>query len=586
LIVINILKLVIMEKKWIVRESIDKNIVEEFSFQLKISPVLAELLLQRGINTYEKAERFFRPKLEELHDPFLMKNMQLAVQRLKQALNNSEKILLFGDYDVDGTTSVSLMYKFLKQHSSQLDYYIPDRHTEGYGLSKIGIDSAKQNGVSLIITLDCGIKSVELISYGKQLGIDFIVCDHHQPGEQIPDALVLDPKQDDCNYPYKELCGCGVGFKLLQALCIELGLKYEELYVLLDFVAVAIGADIVPVTGENRILAYHGMRLLNEQTRLPFKRMLSLAKKSFPITLTDVVFTIAPRINSAGRLYSGVTAVNLMISEDETEINTLTKAIDTYNSERRNIDSTTTQEALKIIETDEWYKNSKTTVVHHKNWHKGIVGIVASRLIETHFKPTIVLTENGDSFTGSARTINKFDIYQAIESCESLLEQFGGHTFAAGLTLKKENITPFKHKFEQFVKENISVEDEMPNEKIDRELHFNDIYNKNENRLFIPRLKRILKQMEPHGPHNMTPIFYSKNLYSTSIRILKEKHLRIEVTQADSDLIVTAIGFFLSHKESDVAPGVPFEMIYTLESNIWKQRESLQLNIKDIRAMI
>jgi len=479
-----------------------------------------------------------------------------------------------------------LMYKFLKPRSPQLDYYIPDRYSEGYGLSKQGIDVAKKNGCSLIITLDCGIKSVELISYGKSLGIDFIVCDHHQPGERVPDAFVLDPKQHDCNYPYKELCGCGVGFKLLQALCIKLRWKYEELFLLLDFVAVAIGADIVPVTGENRILAHHGMRLLNEHTRLSFKRILAIALRSLPITLTDVVFTIAPRINSAGRLYSGRTAVELMISEEKNKIDTLTQAIEQYNSERRELDKITTQEARQIIDSDEWYKDSKSTVVHSKNWHKGIVGIVASRLIETHFKPTIVLTENGEFFTGSARTINQFDIYQAIESCKHLLEQFGGHTFAAGLTLKKENILPFKHQFELFVKENIRTEDQMPKETIDMELHLNDIYNKDENRMNIPKLKRILKQMEPHGPQNMTPVFYSTNLYSKSIRILKEKHLRIEVTQPDSDLVVTAIGFFLADKHLEVASGVPFEMIYTLESNIWNQRESLQLNIKDIRAMI
>jgi len=575
-----------MEKKWTIKQRIDRAVVEDFSFQLKIKPVVAELLLQRGIDSYEKAERFFRPKLEDLHDPFLMKNMTEAVERLKKALSDKQKILLFGDYDVDGTTAVSLMYTFLKEKHTQLDYYIPDRYSEGYGLSKQGIEFAHKNDFSLIITLDCGIKSVELIAYGKTLGIDFVVCDHHQPSETVPDALILDPKQTDCTYPYKELCGCGVGFKLLQGLCIKQGWNYEDLYLLLDFVAVAVGADIVPITGENRILAHHGMRHLNENTRPSFKRLIAQAQRSFPISLTDVVFTIAPRINSAGRLYAGRTAVELMVSQDTTQINTLTQAIEEYNRERRSLDETTTLEALEIIEADKWYKTAKSTVVYHHSWHKGVVGIVASRLIEKHFKPTIVLTESNGLLTGSARTVNQFDVYEAILSCEHLLEQFGGHTFAAGLTLKKENFSRFKVQFDQYVCEHIRIEDQIPNEQVDMELHFNDIYESNENRLLIPKLKRILKQMEPHGPHNMTPVFYSKNVYSKSIRILKEKHLRMEVTQPDSDVVLTAIGFFLADKELDVASGVPFEMIYTLTSNNWNQRESLQLNIKDIRAMI
>lgn len=575
-----------MEKKWIIRQSIDSTTVEKFRSELKVNSVVAQLLLQRGIDTYKKAERFFRPRLEDLHDPFLMKNMDKAVSRLNKALEGNENILLFGDYDVDGTTAVALMYSFLSKHHSRLDYYIPDRYTEGYGLSRQGIDFAHEHSYSLVILLDCGIKSVELIAYGNSLGIDFIICDHHQPGDVIPDTIVLDPKQQDCAYPYKELCGCGVGFKLLQGICGRNEWKLEELYKLLDFVAVAIGADIVPVTGENRILAHNGMRLLNEFPRTSFKRLLMLAKRSFPVTLTDVVFTIAPRINSAGRLYSGRHAVELMITEDHALIEELAQSIDRYNQERRELDESTTNEALEIMEADSWYANAKSTVVYNGNWHKGVVGIVASRLIENHFKPTIVLTENDGKLTGSARTINNFDIYNAILSCEDLLEQFGGHTFAAGLTLKKENFEAFKIRFDSIVKETLAIEDEIPNETVDLELNFNELYERQENRLLLPRLKRILKQMEPHGPGNMKPVFYTKNVYSKSVRILKEKHLKLQVTQPDTDVVADAIGFNFAHKVLDVAEGVPFEMIYTLESNTWNGRESLQLNIKDIRAMI
>lgn len=575
-----------MEKKWIIKQSINSTLVEDFRSEIKVSPIVAELLLQRGINTYDEAEHFFRPKLEDLHDPFLMKGMQKAVDRLEQAIDKQEKILLFGDYDVDGTTAVSLMYTFLKKHHSQLDYYIPDRYEEGYGLSEKGIHHAKEHNFKLMILLDCGIKSVELIRYGRELGIDIIVCDHHQPGEQVPDAIVLDPKQEDCAYPYKELCGCGVGFKLLQGLSFKKNWKLEELYKLLDFVAVAIGADIVPVTGENRILTHHGMRLLNEFPRIAFKKLILLAKRSFPIALEDVVFTIAPRINAAGRLYSGKKAVELMVSEDEELIGFLAAEIDNYNKERREIEAITSKEAFEIVKSDDWYLNAKSTVVFNKEWHKGIVGIVASKLIDKSFKPTIVLTEIDDKLTGSARTINDFDIYNAIFACEDLLEQFGGHTHAAGLTLKKENFELFRQRFEDVVNATLTIEDELPFEVIDLELGFDDIYESYENRTLVPKLNRILKQMEPHGPKNMKPVFYTKNVYSKNVRILKDEHLKLQVTQPNSDLVIDAIGFFMADKELDVAEGVPFEMIYTLDSNIWNGKESLQLKIKDIRSII
>lgn len=575
-----------MEKKWIIRQPINSTTVESFRSELKVNAVISELLLQRNIDTFEKAEQFFRPKLEELHDPFLMKNMSQAVQRLNDALQTDQKILLFGDYDVDGTTAVALMYSFLRTHSPTIDYYIPDRYAEGYGLSKQGIDYALANNCKLMILLDCGIKSIELVEYGNSLGIDFIICDHHQPGETVPSTIVLDPKQVDCKYPYKELCGCGVGFKLLQGLIQYNNWKKEDLYKLLDFVAVAIGADIVPVTGENRILAHHGIRLLNEFPRLSFKRLVTIAKRSFPLTLTDIVFTIAPRINSAGRLYSGKQAVELMITNNETLIEKLAIEINQYNTERKELDSETTQEALSILENEKWYNQSNATVIYQDTWHKGVVGIVASRLIENHFKPTIVLTENDGKLTGSARTVNHFDIYNAIQACEDLLEQFGGHTYAAGLTMKKENFEHFRQKFDTIVDKTLSTDDKFPIETIDMTLTFNEIYERMENRLLIPKLKRILKQMEPHGPGNMKPVFYSTNVYSKNIRILKEAHLKLQVTQPDTDIVLEAIGFNMANKELDVAEGIPFEMIYTLESNIWNGKETLQLNIKDIRAIV
>lgn len=574
-----------MEKKWIIKSPIDHTTVEKFSSSIKTTPLIAELLLQRGITTRDEAELFFRPKLEQLHDPFLMKGMQEAVNRLDKALEQKEKILLFGDYDVDGTTAVAMMYSFLKNHTPQLDFYIPDRYQEGYGLSEKGIRFAHENGYHLMILLDCGIKSVELIELGKELGIDFIICDHHEPGEVVPATIVLDPKQPDCSYPYKELCGCGVGFKLLQALSIQKKWELQHLYILLDFVAVAIGADIVAITGENRILAHHGMRLLNEHPRVAFKKLLLLGKRSFPVVLEDVVFTIAPRINAAGRIYSGRKAVELMISNDEVEIGKLAQEIEVYNQERKSIEAATTQEALSIIEKNKWYHTAKSTVVHQEGWHKGIVGIVASKLIDKHFKPTIVLTQLDDKLTGSARSVNNFDIYKAIEACEDLLEQYGGHTHAAGLTLKKENLAQFRTKFEEIVREKLTLEDALPVEYIDLELNFDAIFTSSENRTLVPRMKRILKQMEPHGPHNMKPVFYSSNVYSKSIKILKDEHLKLQVTQPDCDVVLDAIGFFMADKQLDVAAGMPFEMLYTLETNIWNGKESLQLMIKDIRPL-
>lgn len=575
-----------MQKKWLVKTPINRTTVEEFRSELKIDRIVSEILLQRGITSYEEAEHFFTPKLEDLHSPFLMKDLKAAVERINKAIQNNERILFFGDYDVDGTTAVSLMISFFRNHYTNIDYYIPDRYKEGYGVSKAGIDYAKASNVGLFISLDCGIKSIELVDYATSLGVDFIVCDHHTPGDELPNCLVLDPKRKECAYPYKELCGCGVGFKLLQGLCIENQWPLEKLYEHLDFVAVAIGADIVPVTGENRILAYHGIRLLNQEPRTSFKALLTLAKRSFPVTLTDVVFTIAPRINAAGRLHSGRHAVDLMISEDADEIQKMAIEINEYNADRRDLDEQITLEALEMIENDSMYSHRKSTVVFKDDWHKGVVGIVASRLIEHHFKPTIVLTENDGKLTGSARTINNFDLYTALLSCEHLLEQFGGHTHAAGLTLKKENLEAFTSHFDSVVRTTIQTEDLMPEEIVDIEISFEDIYHTNENRMKIPKLKRILKKMEPHGPGNMKPVFISRNVYSTDVKILKEKHLKLKMTQPQSDVVMEGIGFNLADKVDEVAAGVPFEILYTLESNFWNGNERLQMNIKDIRPMV
>ncbi|HLU88032.1 MAG TPA: single-stranded-DNA-specific exonuclease RecJ [Taishania sp.] len=574
-----------MEKKWIFKKQIEQEQVDQFRSELKVSPIIAQLLLQRDIDTYDKANTFFNPSLSDLHDPYLMKGMHQAVALLNKTLESNEKILLYGDYDVDGTTAVALMYSYLRSLNAQLEYYIPDRYEEGYGLSKKGVDYAIVNKFTLVILLDCGIKSAELIQYGMDQGLQFIVCDHHEPGAVIPPSIVLNPKQKDCNYPFKELCGCGVGFKLLQGLIQSNRWNLDSLYIHLDLLAVAIGADIVPVTGENRILAHHGIRILNEQKRTSLDCLLQEAKRNYPVSLTDVVFTIAPRINSAGRIMTGKHAVDLLISENLVEIREIAKRIENFNNERKELDSSITTHALEILEQDEWYKNSKSTVVYSDDWSKGVVGIVASRLIENSFKPTIVLTETDGKLTGSARTVNTFDIYTALTKCEHLLEQFGGHAYAAGLTLRKENFIEFRSTFEKVIAETLSIEEQFPIEYVDLELDFDQIFEKEENRTKVPKLKRILNRMEPFGPGNMNPVFYTKNVFSEQVKILKDKHLKLVVIQPGSDVKIDAIGFNLAHKHLEVASGVAFEMIYSIETNVWNNKTTLQLNIKDLREM-
>jgi single-stranded-DNA-specific exonuclease len=575
-----------MEKRWLIRNPPEESLIQELSSTLKIDEVLAHLLLQRGISSYDAAYSFFRPKLEDAHDPFLMTDMRRAVDRLNQAIANSEKILLFGDYDVDGTTAVALLFSYLKKHYASILFYIPDRYKEGYGVSFQGIDHAEKMGCTLIISLDCGIRSLEHVAYAREKEIDFIVCDHHQPGDSLPDCIVLNPKRADCAYPYKELSGCGVGFKLLQAFVAENGYNPEELNSYLDLLALSIGADIVPITGENRIFCFHGLARLNERPRKAFQELLQLAKKSFPVSLTDIVFTIAPRINAAGRLYSGKTAVELMISEDMDKIHTLAAEIDRHNKERRALDEEITAEAMEMIEANNLSSTAKSFVLYHDQWHKGVVGIVASRIVEKHYKPTIVLAESNGLAAGSARTVANFDLYQALCRCEALLEQFGGHTHAAGLTLKIENVEAFQKLFEEVVQENLPKEDEAPELSIDMEMDFNKLFEAHENRMKLPRMKRILEQFEPHGPGNMKPVFLARNVFAVDCRVLKDEHLKLSVTQPQHDIVVDAIAFNMASKVDEVAAGVPFDMIYTLEKNVWNNRETLQLNVKDIRSSI
>ncbi|MBM3186812.1 MAG: single-stranded-DNA-specific exonuclease RecJ, partial [Bacteroidetes bacterium] len=465
-----------MENKWLVKNVGREEEIIELKDNLKVDRIIATLLHQRGLRTFEEARKFLNPDLNDLHDPYLMKNMDSAVERLIQALDSKDKILLFGDYDVDGTTAVALMHEVLKNHHKELGFYIPDRYSEGYGISTSGIDFAKENGFSLIIALDCGIKAIEKVEYAKSLGIDFIICDHHEPGDIVPNCIVLDPKQSDCSYPFKELSGCGVGFKLLQGLYKKMNLDYNALFAQLDLLAISIGADIVPVIGENRILCYQGLKLLNEKPRAAFQELIELAGKKFPLNLTDVVFIIAPRINAAGRLRTGKAAVELMISTDQNELTRIAKEINADNSERKTIDKEITDEALQQISSDPHFASKSSTVVFKETWHKGVVGIVASRLIETHFRPTIVLTQSNGMITGSARSVNNFDLYNALLQCDDLLEQFGGHKHAAGMSLKPENLEDFKKRFEEMVAKTISIEDKTPIQKIDVSINLNEIH--------------------------------------------------------------------------------------------------------------
>lgn len=572
-----------MQKRWLIKSAQDSTTVEEFRSEIKTDAIIAELLLQRGISSFDAARDFFNPSFEQLHSPFEMKNMEEAISVLSSSLDSKKKILLYGDYDVDGTTAVSLMYNFLEKYSDQLEYYIPDRYEEGYGLSDQGVDYIISQGIDLVITLDCGIRAVDLIQKLREEEIEVIICDHHTPGATLPNAVILNPKQADCEYPFKELCGCGVAYKLLEGWCGKKHVDKRKLNRNLDLVAISIGADLVEVTGENRALAALGLDVLNEDPRPAFKKMIDLAGRSFPLTLSDVVFTIAPRINAAGRISSGKEAVNLMTTKDQKVIDSLVVQIQEYNTERRSLDENVTLEALAQIENMEGFDLRRTTVVHKEGWHKGVVGIVASRLIEHYYKPTIVLTEVDGVLTGSARSIEGVDLYYAIDQCSDLLERYGGHKHAAGLSLKRDNLEPFIERFEECIAASTREEQFSPEVIIDLEISFDQIFREGEDRMKVPRLKRILSRFEPHGPGNMSPVFITRNVYSTDMRILKEKHLKLSVTQPEGDVVLNAIGFNLADKADMVSSGIPFDMVYTIDINRWNGKESIQLNIKDIR---
>lgn len=562
--------------RWTLKPKPETKKLEALQKALQIDEVLAILLLQRGVETYEDAKAFFRPSLDNLHDPYLMKDMDKAVARIEKAIANKENILVYGDYDVDGTTAVALMSSYLKSKYNLVYTYIPNRYDEGYGISYKGINFALENNFTLIIALDCGIKSVDKVAYAKKLGIDFIICDHHRPGDEIPDAVaVLDPKRDDCTYPYKELCGCGVGFKLVQALAQKDGKTIDDLTEYLDLVAAAIGADIVPIDGENRVLAYFGLLVINTNPRPGIKAILDKVEKT-ELTITDVVFIVAPRINAAGRMEHGNYAVRLLTEEDEALANKYAEEINDYNLERRETDKQITEEALKQIE-EQNEQNRLTTVVYHKDWHKGVIGIVASRLTETYYRPTLVFTKSGDKLAASARSVRDFDIYNAIEACSEYIEQFGGHKYAAGLTLLEENYEAFKKAFEDVVSKTIDRNLLTPEIKIDTKIDLQDI---------TPKFYRILKQFAPFGPSNMTPVFMTEDLLDTGYGkcVGEDKtHLRITVRQSHSNSLV-AIGFGMGDKLNIISNGQPFKAVYSIDENEWQGNVALQLKLRDIKA--
>lgn len=562
--------------RWTLKPKQEASKIEALKKVLQVDDIVATLLLQRGIDTFEASKTFFRPSFEDLHDPFLMKDMDKAVQRIEKAIANGENILVYGDYDVDGTTSVALMSSYLKTKTESVATYIPDRYDEGYGISYKGIDFAWDNGFSLIIALDCGIKAIEKVAYAKEKAIDFIVCDHHRPGENIPDAVaVLDPKRSDCEYPFKELCGCGVGFKLISALASKEGKTNQDLVQYLDLVATAIGADIVPIIGENRALAYFGLQVINSNPRPGMKAIIAEVKKDI-LTITDVVFIIAPRINAAGRMKHGNHAVTLLTETDYNLAVEYAVDIDQYNTDRKETDKRITEEALIQIEENN-EQDRFTTVVHDKNWHKGVIGIVASRLTETYYRPTLVFTESGDKLAASARSVKGFDVYNALEACAEYIEQFGGHKYAAGLTLLPENYDAFKAKFETVVKATIDPKLLTPELKIDLEINFNEIDNK---------LHRILSQFAPFGPGNMTPVFMSQGLTDTGWGKCvgeDDKHLRFTATQNFNEKFV-CIGFGLGEKLELIKGKKRFSAAYTIDENHWNGNVSLQLKLKDIKA--
>ncbi|MBC7916059.1 MAG: single-stranded-DNA-specific exonuclease RecJ [Pyrinomonadaceae bacterium] len=566
-----------MQKRWAEQEVTNLTAIQEIMQSLQIDEVLASLLVGRGINTFEEARCFFRPDLCHLHDPFLMKDMEKAILRIEKAITAEEKVLIYGDYDVDGTTSVALVYSFFRKYHKHLDYYIPDRYKEGYGISFQGVDYASEHGYTLIIALDCGIKSVDKIDYANTLGVDFIICDHHTPGSILPDAVaVLDPKRADCEYPYKELSGCGIGFKLVQAYAQKHDINFEEICCYLDLVAVSIASDIVPITGENRVLAWYGLKRLNESPCSGLAALMELSgKKNY--TISDVVFMIGPRINAAGRIDDAKHSVSLLIADDEVSAKSRSEIINLKNTERKEFDASITEQALAMIDGNPELINRKTTVVYNEGWHKGVIGIVASRLTEKYYRPTIVLTESNGHAAGSARSVLGFDLYEALCSCSDLLEQFGGHKYAAGLTLKPENIPAFQQRFEDIVSQTIPDELLIQQIRIDATLQLKDINGK---------LFRILNQFAPFGPLNLAPIFQSKSvILKGPVSVVGNNHLKLCIRQ-DNSAVFECIGFNMGEFLPLIQKGIPFDICYSIEENIWKEKRSVQLNVKAIRSSV
>jgi len=563
-----------MQFRWKQKEEPNVELVSHLQENLNVPHKIAWILAQRGISSYDEAENYFRPKLTDLHDPFLMKDMDKAVKRLEQALMDDENIMVYGDYDVDGTTAVSVVYSFLQGYSNKVSYYIPDRYDEGYGISKQGIDFAKEKDITLIVALDCGIRSVDFIDYAKGLGIDFIICDHHLPGDKLPAAVaVLDPKRPDCTYPFKELSGCGIGFKLVQAFNQKNNREVDTLYKYLDLVVVSIASDIVEMNGENRILSYYGLKQINENPRIGIQALLNTYKQKSNYSISDIVFGLGPKINAAGRIADAGAAVKLLIETNFHEAVTFTKVLLERNTERQGLDSGITQEALDMLKADKGFKHTSATVIYGKGWHKGVIGIVASRLIENYYKPTIVLTENDGIMSGSARSVKDFNVHDAIEQCEELLLQYGGHKYAAGLSLKAENFEAFKAKFEKIVADNIHEELKVPEIEYDAVIDMDEV---------SPKMLRILKQMEPFGPGNMKPIFRSNHLQDTGFaKVLKEKHLKISTKNKQQR--IDAIGFGMAHVYNKVTQGKPFNACFTIEENEYNGQKNIQLNLKDIK---
>lgn len=560
-------------KRWHIKKT-DSDKTSALFESLKIHPALCRILIQRGIDSFEGARHYFRPQLAQLHSPWLMKDMSLAVDRILKAFATGEKILVFGDYDVDGTTSVACMYQFLKSHYEEVDFYIPHRYREGYGISKAGIDFAIANEFSLIISLDCGIKSIELIRYAQDAGIDFIVCDHHLPDEQLPPAVaILNPKQKDCSYPYKELCGCGVGFKLITALSEKMGLPEKEPYQFLDLVATAIAADIVPMTGENRILAYYGLKKVNEQPNFGIQALCQLSSLVNQVHINNLVFIIAPRVNAAGRMDDARKAVSLFVSSSLEEALNWAEQLHTDNDNRREADINITEEALALIGADEESVNRRSTVLYQPHWHKGVVGIVASRLIDHYYRPTIVLTQSGEYVAGSARSVTGFNVYEAIHQCKDLLLGYGGHFYAAGMTLETENVEAFCQKFEEVVSATIHPDMLIPEILIDAEIDFKDI---------TPAFFNILNQMEPLGPENLRPVFITRQVMNTGhSKVVKEKHLRFVLRH--KGVTFSGIGFDLADKMRFLTDNQPVDIVYKIDENDWNGQKSLQLRIIDCK---